>query len=143
MARHTSIERLLEEAVHYARKAVDQAVRAHGVTLSQWAVLHELADRPGQSGAELAREMLLTPQGVHQVLTALQWMGLVERTPDPHHARIFRAELTEDGRRTADSCRADSEKVRQALLEPFDEEERAAFADLLERYLHQARAHAD
>jgi DNA-binding MarR family transcriptional regulator len=139
MQREPSIERLMDEAVHHARKALDQAVRAHGVSLSQWAVLQQLADRPGLSGAELAREMLLTPQGVHQVLTTLQWMGLVERTPDPHHARIFRADLTDEGRRTAEGCRADVEKVRQALLEPFDDDEQAAFAALLGRFLDRAR----
>ena len=133
----------MNEAAYYARKTVDEAVRAHGVSASQFAVLHRLAERPGQSGAELAREMLVTPQAVHQTITTLQWMGLVERKPDPNHARIFRADLTEDGRRTADSCRADAAKIQEALLEPFDEDERATFTDLLQRYLDRAQSYTD
>lgn len=133
----------MNEAAYYARKTVDEAVRVHGVSASQWAVLHRLAERPGQSGAELARQMLVTPQAVHQTITTLVWMGLVERTPDPNHARIFRAVLTEDGRRTAESCRVDALKVQEVLLEPFDEDEQEAFADLLQRYLDRAQAYSD
>jgi DNA-binding MarR family transcriptional regulator len=125
----------MKEAFHFTRKAVDEAVRVHGVTVSQWAVLYQLAQHPGLSGAELAREMLLTPQAVHQALTILVRRGLVERTPDVDHARIFRANLTEDGRRIARRCRADSMKIQRKLLATFDAEERTVLTDLLERYV--------
>jgi DNA-binding MarR family transcriptional regulator len=135
MQRPLQIGWLMKEAVHYTRKAVDEAVRAHGVTVSQWAVLYQLAERPGLSGAELAREMLLTPQATHQALTTLERMGLVVRKPDPNHARIFRAVLTDNGRRVAERCRADSLKIQRKLVATFDEEEQALLTDLLQRYL--------
>jgi DNA-binding MarR family transcriptional regulator len=135
MQRPAQIAWLMQEAVHYTRKAVDEAVRAHGVTVSQWAVLYRLARRPGLSGAELAREMLLTPQAAHQALTTLVRKGLVERKPDPNHARIFRAVLTDDGRRLAERCRADSLAIHGKLMAAFDTDEREAFTDLLRRYI--------
>jgi DNA-binding MarR family transcriptional regulator len=135
MQHTTQLGWLMKEAVHVTRKAVDEAVRSHGVTVSQWAVLYQLAQHPGLSGAELAREMLLTPQAVHQALTTLVRRGLVERTPDANHARIFRASLTEDGRRIARRCRADSMKIQRKLLATFDDEERTVFCDLLQRYV--------
>jgi DNA-binding MarR family transcriptional regulator len=133
---------LMKEAVYYARKAVDKAVRAHGVSVSQWSVLYQLAEQPGLSGAELARTMLLTPQAAHQALTTLERMGLIERKPDPNHARIFRAALTDDGRRTAERCRADSQRIQRAMVAGFDEDEKAMLIDLLERFLHRAKAEA-
>jgi DNA-binding MarR family transcriptional regulator len=131
----TQLGWLMWEAVRLTRKAVDEAVRSHGVTVSQWAVLYQIAQHPGLSGAELAREMLLTPQAVHQALTTLVRRGLVERTPDANHARIFRATLTDEGRRTASRCRADSIRLHRKLLATFEAEERTVFADLLQRYV--------
>jgi DNA-binding MarR family transcriptional regulator len=131
---------LMKEAVHFTRKAVDEAVRSHGVTVSQWAVLYQLAQHPGLSGAELAREMLLTPQAVHQALTTLERRGLVSRAPDVDHARIFRATLTDEGLRIARRCRADSMKIQRKLLATFDAEERTLFTDLLERYVRAMSA---
>jgi DNA-binding MarR family transcriptional regulator len=134
---------LMKECVYYARKAVDDAVRPHGVSVSQWALLYQLAERPGLSGAELAREMLITPQAVHQLLTTLQWMGLIERKADPNHARIYRSVLTEDGRRVADRCRAETLRIQRALVEGFDDEERKVLVELLDRFLYTARSLAD
>jgi DNA-binding MarR family transcriptional regulator len=131
----TQLGWLMKEAVRLTRKAVDEAVRAHGVTASQWGVLYQLAQHPGLSGAELAREMLLTPQAVHQALMTLVQRGLVERTPDVNHARIFRATLTDEGRRIARRCRADATQIQRKLLAAFDADERTVFTDLLERYV--------
>lgn len=131
----TQIASLLYEAVHYTRKAVDEAVRAHGVTVSQWAVLERLARRPGLSGAELARQMLLTPQAAHQTLTTLVRKRLVQREPDPNHARIYRAVLTDEGRHLADLCRADSRAIHRHVLAAFDDEERDVLVALLKRYV--------
>lgn len=135
MQRPQQIAWLMQEGVHYTRKVVDEAVREYGVTVSQWAVLYRLALHPGLSGAELAREMLFTPQATHQALTTLVRMGLVERKPDPKHARIFRASLTEEGRQLAERCRAASRKIHERLMATFDAEEQRVFADLLERYI--------
>ena len=138
----TQLGWLMWEAVRLTRKAVDEAVRSHGVTVSQWAVLYQIAQHPGLSGAELAREMLLTPQAVHQALTTLVRRGLVERTPDANHARIFRTTLTDEGRRTARRCRADSIRLHRKLLATFSAEERRVLAELLQRYV-QAMATID
>mgnify|MGYP001253799682 CR=1 FL=1 len=131
----TRIASLLYEAVHHTRKTVDEAVRGHGVTVSQWAVLERLARGPGLAGAELARELLLTPQAAHQTLTTLVRKGLIERRPDPNHARIYRAVLTDEGRRLAELCRADSRAIHRQVLAAFDEDERATLIALLQRYV--------
>jgi DNA-binding MarR family transcriptional regulator len=118
-------------------RAVDGSVRRHGVSFAQWAVLNQLAEQPGLSGAELARTMLITPQAAHQALTTLDRAGLVERKPDPNHRRIIRAVLTEAGRDVADRCRADTIQVEHRVLGTFDTKDQWALLDLLQRYVQQ------
>jgi DNA-binding MarR family transcriptional regulator len=128
---------LLKQAVIYTGRAVDAVVRDHGVSVAQWAVLNRLVQHPWLSGAELARLMLISPQAAQQALTTLDEMGLVERTPDPNHGRILRAALTEEGRRVAELCWADSLQIERNLMAPFTAAEREVFTDLLRRYVRQ------
>src|SRR5437763_17022081 len=88
---------LLRGAYLAGRRAVDDAVRTHGITASQLGVLNRLAAHPGVSAAELARLTLITPQATQLALAALDKRGLLERTPDPHHGRIVRVQLTRKG----------------------------------------------
>ena len=78
---------------------VNDAISGHGVSTAQIGVLRQLANEPGLSGAELARRLLISPQGVQLALTALERRGLVERKQDPQHGRILQAYLTDEGRK--------------------------------------------
>ncbi|OHV62801.1 hypothetical protein BCD48_39110 [Pseudofrankia sp. BMG5.36] len=126
---------LIKQAFHYTRRAADEAMRAHGVTSAQGGVLIRLAQRPGLSAADLARLMFITPQAAQQTLTALEGLGLVERSADPNNARILRAVLTTRGLEVATGCRADALEVEQRLLGVLDADERKAFTDFLLRYM--------
>src|ERR1700712_2043235 len=89
---------LLKQAFHFSLNSVNDALSVHGVTTAQMGLLRQLAGEPGLSGAELARRLLISPQGVQLALTALEGRGLVERKQDPQHGRILRAYLTDQGR---------------------------------------------
>ena len=123
------------QAFFYTRRSFDEALRAHGVSASQLGVLNRLAERPGLSGAELARQMFTTSQAAQLMLATLERKGLVERTRDPSHGRIVRSVLTEDGRRVVDVCRADTRQVEQQLVAVLDDDDREALVDLLMRYV--------
>src|ERR671932_1014693 len=90
---------LLRQAWHAFRGAMDAALRAHGLTGSQYAVLSVLARDPGLSGADLARACNTTPQAMNGVLATLRRAGLVERRPHPTHGRILQVTLTPEGER--------------------------------------------
>lgn len=47
----------------------------------QFSVLLHLVENPGRSQADLAREVLATPQSVGELLRAMEDKGMVERTP--------------------------------------------------------------
>ena len=48
---------------------------------NQFSVLLHLVEKPGRSQADLAREVLATPQSVGELLRTMEEQGLVERTP--------------------------------------------------------------
>jgi DNA-binding MarR family transcriptional regulator len=98
------------------RREIDDRVRRHGLTATQYTALSVLATRTGLSNAQLARRSYVTPQSMSQIIGALERGGLIERTPDPAHRRILRAELTRKGRRVLASCdRAVDEMERRML----------------------------
>lgn len=53
----------------------------------QFSVLMHLVERPGISQADLAREVLATPQSVGELIRTMEDHGLVERTPPPGRGR--------------------------------------------------------
>ena len=88
---------LLRQAWHAFRTAMEAALREHGLTGAQYAVLSVLARDDGASGADLARACNTTPQAMNGVLATLEREGLVHRTPHPTHGRILQAGLTAEG----------------------------------------------
>ena len=88
---------LLKQAWYFSLTTVNDAVSEHGVSTAQIGMLRQLADEPGLSGADLARRLLISPQGVQLALKELERRGLVERKQDPQHGRILQAFLTDRG----------------------------------------------
>jgi DNA-binding MarR family transcriptional regulator len=113
------------------RQRLDGSVRAHGLTVAQYAALSILGDQPGLSNAQLARRSFMTSQAAHQSLQALQQLGLVARTQDPQHARISRTQLTARGRRALAACERAVDQVEAEMLRVLPRERRSQLtADL-------------
>ena len=80
------------------RTAMDEGLRAQGLTTPQYAALTHLeADEP-LSGAELARRCFVTAQTMNAILVGLERARLVERTAHAKHGRVIEARLTKRGR---------------------------------------------
>jgi len=104
----------LKRAQHSLRAAMDEGLRAQGLTTPQYAVLTHLeADEP-LSGAELARRCFVTAQTMNAILVGMERARLVERAPHAKHGRVIEARLTTRGRA----------KVRDAHRTVFGIEER-------------------
>src|SRR3954465_315530 len=95
---------LLRQAWHAFHGAMESALRSHGLTGAQYAVLSVLDREPGASGADLARACNTTPQAMNGVLATLERDHLVERHPPPTHGRILRATLTAEGERRLEAA---------------------------------------
>jgi DNA-binding MarR family transcriptional regulator len=99
----------------YLVKQVEQAIRAHldslfrplGLTTLQYTALSVLERRDGLTSAELARRSFVRPQTMHEMITALDDRGFIERRRDPTNRRVLLISLTPQGR---------------AMLETYDQQ---------------------
>jgi DNA-binding MarR family transcriptional regulator len=132
---------LLKQAFYFSLTTVNEAVSGHGVSTAQIGVLRQLSNEPGLSGAELARRLLITPQGVQLALTALERRGLVERKPDPQHKRILQAYLTEQGRNVAAEVVSDAIAAHDQVFGVLTPEEQMTLRDLLGRVVEKGTGH--
>ena len=67
-------------ARHFRHPPVTQSERGHlGLTPPQYSVLSLATAEPGLSGAELARDCMLTPQTTNQIISLLAAAGLLKR----------------------------------------------------------------
>lgn len=132
---------LLKQAFYFSLTTVNDAVSDHGVSTAQIGVLRQLANEPGLSGAELARRLLISPQGVQLALTALEKRGLVERKQNPQHGRILQAFLTDEGRSVAAAVVADAIAAHDKVFGVLTAEEQKTLRELLSRVVEKGTGH--
>lgn len=104
---------LLRQAAHVHRQRVEAVLGDLDLTSAQFSALVMLEAYPSQSGAELARLALLTPQTMSTIIANLLKAGLVARRPHAVHGRIQQIALTERG-----EARLGAAKARVYGLEP-------------------------
>lgn len=131
----------LKQAFYFSLTSVNDAISDHGVSTAQIGVLRQLTNEPGLSGAELARRLLITPQGVQLALTALEKRGLVQRKQDPQHARILQAFLTDSGREVAAAVVQDAVAAHEAVFGVLSADEQKTLRDLLAKVVEQGTGH--
>jgi DNA-binding MarR family transcriptional regulator len=131
---------LVWEAFQHTRRAIDEVVRAQGVSAAQLGVLNRLSDGTGLSGAEVARRMLTTPQAAHLSLTTLERKHLIERSFNTPPGRIVHWVLTPEGHRVVEACRVQMRTVDHRLRALLTAEERQILAALLLRYVGRSPA---
>ncbi|GGQ17618.1 MarR family winged helix-turn-helix transcriptional regulator [Streptosporangium pseudovulgare] len=107
----------LKRAAAALRSAMDQVLREHGLTVPQYACLELLDERPGISGAELARRTFVTRQSSSVVLRGLQEADLVTRPATPDHGRALPVHLTEEGLARLEAARAAVYAVERRMIQ--------------------------
>jgi DNA-binding MarR family transcriptional regulator len=124
LATHSAITRELEA----------QLVGAHGLTLSDYDVLVQLASAPDNRlrNIELAKAVVLTRSGVTRLVDGLERDGLVARASCPEDKRGTLVELTDEGiRRLREAMGTHLNGVRALFLERIGPKGRAAMDELL------------
>lgn len=125
----SSVKRV--EQVLMAEKA--RVLRPHGLTVPQYATLLVLHHVTRRSAAQLARDVLVTPQTMATILGNLEDKGLVVRTPSVDHAKVLVTELTDAGRESVRTADRDVAAVERAVREAYSAEEFATLVTLLGR----------
>jgi DNA-binding MarR family transcriptional regulator len=82
--------------IHF-RGQMDEQLRPQGVTTAQLQVLKIIHEKPGGSGAQLARSCHVTPQSAQALLKQLEEDGWIRRVKDRVNDRILVSELTVSG----------------------------------------------
>jgi DNA-binding MarR family transcriptional regulator len=118
------------------RTRLDHAVRAHGVTTTEYVALSVLRDRDGMSSAELARWAFVTPQAMNLVISALEERRLVRRRPDPQHRRVLRASVSSKGRKVLERCDEAMDQIEADMLRGLSPEEADALRSALAACAH-------
>lgn len=114
---------LLRQAQHAFRVALDRDLRHLGLTAPQFSLMGIVHAEPGISGADAARDGMLTAQTTNEVTVALERRGLLERRPHPRDGRTRRTFLTAEGEAAlaGASARARALERRMAVgLSPAD-----------------------
>ncbi len=106
---------LLKQAAVALRSAMDSTLRPLRLTVTQYACLELLGQRPGLSNAELARGAFVTRQSMNVVLRGLEERGLVTRPATAPHGRELPTELTPAGRDHLDAASAAVLGVQTAM----------------------------
>src|ERR1700733_9799782 len=132
---------LLKQAFYFSLTTVNDAISPHGVSTAQIGVLRQLSKEPGLSGAELARRLLISPQGVQLALTALERRGMVERKQDPQHKRILQAFLTDEGRDVVATVVNDALAAHEKVFGVLSAEEQETLRELLSRVVEKGTGH--
>jgi DNA-binding MarR family transcriptional regulator len=123
---HSAISRRLERDL----------ATAHGLTLSDYDVLVQLAHAPGRRlrPVELARAVLLTRSGITRLVQGLERAGLVERVECPDDARGFLVALTPPGLELLRRARSTHlEGVAELFADRYSDAELETLSGLLER----------
>lgn len=115
-ASHARVGYLVYRLERRLRARIDHAVRAHGVTATEFVTLSVLQERDGLSCAQLARLAFVTPQAMNLVVSALERRHLVERRPDPEHRRVLRASVTPGGLDVLERCNSSMDEIEHDML---------------------------
>lgn len=95
----------------------------------------DLLARRDRAMKELAGRLRVDPSTATRAVQRLESDGLVERFPSPEDGRVVLVRITDDGRRRREAPVARRAIAMYRILEAFDREERATFADLLDRFI--------
>ena len=124
---------LVKRVQQLLRHVGDGELRPAGISMSQYAVLRALAEKPGASSAELARRCFVTRQSLQDVLSGLRSAGLVAVGEPAPGGRARPARLTDPG--TAALALADEavDRAEARMLDGIAPADRERLAGLLLR----------
>jgi DNA-binding MarR family transcriptional regulator len=127
--------RLMRRLLLGLKARLDDELRSRHITSAQLRLLHELKERPGSSGAQLARACYVTPQSAQAMLSLAVERGWVVRGRDAENQRLVTARLTAAGERLLAYADGILEKLEAEVWTGVSLTELRAMNTLIERGL--------
>jgi DNA-binding MarR family transcriptional regulator len=97
------------------------------VAFPEYLCMRALAKFPGQSNADLARALSVSPQAMNMVLRGLEDRGLVSRPPSVSSGRSLPAQLTREGAEVLARTDAGVQAAELRLMANLTDQERTDF----------------
>jgi DNA-binding MarR family transcriptional regulator len=135
----TSLGYLLKEASVALRAAMEEVLRPLGMTVTHYACLELLAQRPGLSNSELARGAFVTRQSMNVLLQALEREGSVTRPAEAPVGKVLPTRLTSRGRRALEKATAAVRSIEVRMLADITEAEQSDTFRILQSMIHSLR----
>jgi DNA-binding MarR family transcriptional regulator len=135
----TSLGYLLKQASTALRAAMEEVLRPLGMSITHYACLELLAQRPGLSNSDLARGAFVTRQTMNVLLQALQRDGYVTRPAEASVGKVLPTRLTPRGRRSLEKATVAVRSVEVRMLAGMTETEQAEAFRMLQRMIHSLR----
>jgi DNA-binding MarR family transcriptional regulator len=128
---------LLAYAHTLAARPVDRALRPYGLTVRQFGLLAQLDLEPELTMAELARQLGISRQSLHEMAGVLEAAGYLRRAPGAT-GRTRRLALTPRATRLLARVREPLRRAEAEFLRGMDPAEVRALRHLLQKLLANA-----
>jgi DNA-binding MarR family transcriptional regulator len=135
----TSLGYLLKEASSALRAAMEAVLRPLGMTVTHYACLELLAQRPGLSNSDLARGAFVTRQSMNVLLQALERDGYVTRPAEASIGKVLPTRLTPRGRRSLEKATVAVRSVEVRMLAGTTQDEQSDTFRILRSMIHSLR----
>ena len=114
-------------------KRMDANLSIHGISFSEYQVLHHLANSPQSAlpRIELARSVGLSASGVTRMLAPMEKIGLVEKESHPRDARMSLVKLSRSGLSIFEDASITVDQVASAILDSLTKLQQEALGRLL------------
>jgi DNA-binding MarR family transcriptional regulator len=122
------------------RARLDEVVREHGVTTTEYVTLSVLRRRDGMSCAQLARWAFVTPQAMNVLIAGLEDRNLIRRRPDPQHGRIRKASVTRRGIEVLERVDRSMDRIEADMLRELEPENVEELRSMLAACAHSLEA---
>jgi DNA-binding MarR family transcriptional regulator len=126
---------LVKRAEQAMVRAKSAALKAVGLTPSQYVALVELDQRPGITAATLARACLVTPQAMMILLKAMEQQGLISRSSHPRHPNVLELDMTNVGREALHGAREKVDPMEQRVFGIFSAADLVLFRGFLSSFI--------
>lgn len=123
----------LKQVEALLRVSMDEVLRPMGLTVSQYACLELIAQQPGLSNAELARDAFVSRQSMNLVLRGLQDRGLVQRPSTVDRGRSRPSRLTSAGEELVQRAGVAVAEIEECMAHSLDEGQRWEILAVLDR----------
>lgn len=124
---------LLMQVAKLLRDRVHTRMEEIGLSRGQGFILFRLGHEDGLPQTELARQTLVRPATLTEVLQRMEGAGLIERRTDPTDQRVSRVYLTPNGEEARGQAEAIWREIETDLSTILSAAERARLVPLLQK----------